>query len=191
MLGGDKFVDQYISSVQYHNKKPDLYDTIKIRLPNNLHNKYHLVFSFHHIVCKGKGKKVSPEFLIGRENFLILCVLILINFKKLKNKGYSLFPFYIFNSFAKNGVYTLPVICHATNTGFPANYFSSECEQNFQYVDNGKEVFQFSTHLVSSLVSLDNYIHSFFTTPLEELKNQCNVFYFLKIFIFIIFLFIF
>ena len=162
LLGEEVFCDQYISSVQYHNKRPDLYDTIKIKLPNTLHNKYHLVFSFYHIVCKGKGKKTSPEFLIG----------------------YSLFPFYIFNSFAKNIAYTLPVISYTSNTGFPSNYFSTETEQNFQYVDNGKEIFKFSTHLVSSLVSLDNNIHAFFTTPLEELKNQCNVDFFFSYFFF-------
>ena len=50
-----QFTREVFTAVTYHNKKPDFYEEVKIKLPSNLRDNHHLLFTFYHITCKDKG----------------------------------------------------------------------------------------------------------------------------------------
>lgn len=52
---------EYITSVSYHNKNPNFYDEVKIRLPADLNTNHHLLFTFYHISCQKKLEQTSVE----------------------------------------------------------------------------------------------------------------------------------
>jgi hypothetical protein len=45
------FASSYSTLISYHTKTPQFYDEIKLLLPLNLNEKYHLLFKFFHISC--------------------------------------------------------------------------------------------------------------------------------------------
>ncbi|XP_008560858.1 dedicator of cytokinesis protein 7 [Microplitis demolitor] len=49
------------TSVSYHNKNPNFYDEIKIRLPADLSARHHLLFTFYHISCQKKVEQPNVE----------------------------------------------------------------------------------------------------------------------------------
>ena len=54
------------SAVTYHNKSPDFYEEIKIKLPSNLREFHHILFTFYHISCQGQRKdQMSTELPVG------------------------------------------------------------------------------------------------------------------------------
>ena len=60
--------NEMYSAVTYHNKSPDFYEEIKIKLPSNLRECHHILFTFYHISCQGQRKDQSqsnPEFPVG------------------------------------------------------------------------------------------------------------------------------
>lgn len=52
---------EYFTSVTYHNKNPNFYDEIKIRLPADLSERHHLLFTFYHISCQKKAEQPNVE----------------------------------------------------------------------------------------------------------------------------------
>ncbi|XP_052274365.1 dedicator of cytokinesis protein 7-like isoform X2 [Dreissena polymorpha] len=48
------------TSVTYHNKSPDFYEEVKIRLPAHLTEYHHLLFTFYHISCQAKKGEPTP-----------------------------------------------------------------------------------------------------------------------------------
>ncbi|XP_068675223.1 dedicator of cytokinesis protein 7-like [Montipora foliosa] len=48
------------TAVTYHNKAPDFYEEVKIKLPAHLTAEHHLLFTFYHISCSG-GKKADDK----------------------------------------------------------------------------------------------------------------------------------
>ncbi len=50
-----------LSSVTYHTKTPQFYDEFKIKLPLQLTEKHHLLFTFYHVACQNKANKPSAE----------------------------------------------------------------------------------------------------------------------------------
>ncbi len=54
------------SAVTYHNKSPDFYEEVKIKLPSNLREHHHILFTFYHISCQGQRKdQQSTELPVG------------------------------------------------------------------------------------------------------------------------------
>uniref|UniRef100_UPI00358FDEC1 dedicator of cytokinesis protein 7-like isoform X3 n=1 Tax=Myxine glutinosa TaxID=7769 RepID=UPI00358FDEC1 len=51
---GPEFVREAYTSVVYHNKSPDFYEEIKIKLPAHLTDYHHILFTFFHISCQQK-----------------------------------------------------------------------------------------------------------------------------------------
>ncbi|KAL7303214.1 hypothetical protein TKK_0004415 [Trichogramma kaykai] len=49
------------TTVLYHNKTPNFYDEIKIRLPADLSARHHLLFTFYHISCQKKAEQPNVE----------------------------------------------------------------------------------------------------------------------------------
>ncbi|XP_038219758.1 dedicator of cytokinesis protein 7 [Zerene cesonia] len=54
-----EFSTEAYTTVLYHNKSPSLYDEIKIKLPADLGDHHHLLFTFLHVACQ--RKPVAPE----------------------------------------------------------------------------------------------------------------------------------
>ena len=49
-----EMTDEVCSAVAYHNKSPDFYEEVKVKLPSNLREQHHLLFTFYHISCQGQ-----------------------------------------------------------------------------------------------------------------------------------------
>ena len=60
------------TSVCYHNKSPDFYEEIKIRLPADLRDHHHILFTFYHISCQRKQDTTPTETPIGYSVCLII-----------------------------------------------------------------------------------------------------------------------
>ena len=61
-----EMTSEMYSAVTYHNKNPDFYEEIKIKLPSNLREYNHLLFTFYHISCQGQRKdQPSTELPVG------------------------------------------------------------------------------------------------------------------------------
>uniref|UniRef100_A0A670ZX90 Dedicator of cytokinesis 8 n=1 Tax=Pseudonaja textilis TaxID=8673 RepID=A0A670ZX90_PSETE len=61
---GPEFIQEIYTPVTYHNKCPDFYEEVKIKLPAKLTEKHHLLFTFYHISCQSK-QGASVETLLG------------------------------------------------------------------------------------------------------------------------------
>uniref|UniRef100_A0A8D2Q3G0 Dedicator of cytokinesis 8 n=1 Tax=Varanus komodoensis TaxID=61221 RepID=A0A8D2Q3G0_VARKO len=61
---GPEFVQEVYTPVTYHNKCPDFYEEVKIKLPAKLTKKHHLLFTFYHISCQPK-QGACIETLLG------------------------------------------------------------------------------------------------------------------------------
>ncbi|XP_052775389.1 dedicator of cytokinesis protein 7-like isoform X2 [Mya arenaria] len=48
------------TSVTYHNKSPDFYEEVKIRLPGSITEAHHILFTFYHISCQAKKGEPTP-----------------------------------------------------------------------------------------------------------------------------------
>ncbi|KAF4025402.1 hypothetical protein G4228_017290 [Cervus hanglu yarkandensis] len=61
---GPEFLQEVYTAVTYHNKSPDFYEEVKIKLPAKLTVNHHLLFTFYHISCQQKQGN-SVESLLG------------------------------------------------------------------------------------------------------------------------------
>ncbi|XP_023378446.1 dedicator of cytokinesis protein 8 [Pteropus vampyrus] len=61
---GPEFLQEVYTAITYHNKSPDFYEEVKIKLPAKLTVNHHLLFTFYHISCQQK-QGASVESLLG------------------------------------------------------------------------------------------------------------------------------
>uniref|UniRef100_A0A9L0RUI0 Dedicator of cytokinesis 8 n=1 Tax=Equus caballus TaxID=9796 RepID=A0A9L0RUI0_HORSE len=99
---GPEFLQEVYTAVTYHNKSPDFYEEVKIKLPAKLSVHHHLLFTFYHISCQQK-QGASVESLLG----------------------YSWLPILV-NERLQTGSYCLPVALEK----LPANYSLHSAEDN-------------------------------------------------------------
>jgi hypothetical protein len=58
--------NEMYSAVTYHNKSPDFYEEVKVKLPSNMREHHHILFTFYHISCQGQRKEqMSTELPVG------------------------------------------------------------------------------------------------------------------------------
>ncbi|KAK5986025.1 DHR-1 domain-containing protein [Trichostrongylus colubriformis] len=62
---GTDMVSVARTAVIYHNKTPHITDEIKLRIPVDLDDGHHLLFTFYHISCKANNKDEETEYPIG------------------------------------------------------------------------------------------------------------------------------
>ncbi|XP_071486500.1 dedicator of cytokinesis protein 7-like [Diadema antillarum] len=62
---GPEYARHAYTSVTYHNKSPDFYEEIKIRLPADMRDHHHILFTFYHISCQRKQDVTPIETPIG------------------------------------------------------------------------------------------------------------------------------
>ncbi|XP_058287142.1 dedicator of cytokinesis protein 8 [Hylobates moloch] len=138
---GPEFLQEVYTAVTYHNKSPDFYEEVKIKLPAKLTVNHHLLFTFYHISCQQK-QGASVESLLG----------------------YSWLPI-LLNERLQTGSYCLPVALEK----LPPNYSMHSAEkvplQNppIKWAEGHKGVFNIEVQAVSSVHTQDNHLEKFFT----------------------------
>eukprot|EP01113_Clastostelium_recurvatum_P012359 TRINITY_DN1641_c0_g1_i2.p1 TRINITY_DN1641_c0_g1~~TRINITY_DN1641_c0_g1_i2.p1 ORF type:complete len:1978 (-),score=555.53 TRINITY_DN1641_c0_g1_i2:59-5992(-) len=129
-------VTHMFSVVDYHNRKPTFLDEVKVQLPVTLTPAHHLLVTFYHVSCKPPKKtKASekPEMALGY-----------VAIKLLQGPNGTIIP---------DGKHTAPVALV-----FPPKYLDMMDhgqEGIMKWVDNKKDVFAFSTRVVSSTYTQD------------------------------------
>ncbi|XP_065513982.1 dedicator of cytokinesis protein 8 [Caloenas nicobarica] len=138
---GPEFVQEIYTAITYHNKSPDFYEEVKIKLPAKLTEKHHLLFTFYHISCQPK-QGASVETLLG----------------------YSWLPI-LLNDRLQTGHYCLPVALDK----LPFHYSIHSPEKvpsqtpPVKWVEGHKGVFNVEVQAVSSVHTQDNHLEKFFT----------------------------
>ncbi|NWW06375.1 DOCK8 protein, partial [Oreocharis arfaki] len=138
---GPEFVQEIYTAITYHNKSPDFYEEVKIKLPAKLTEKHHLLFTFYHISCQPK-QGASVETLLG----------------------YSWLPI-LLNDRLQTGHYSLPVALDK----LPLHYSIHSPEKippqtpPIKWVEGHKGVFTVEVQAVSSVHTQDNHLEKFFT----------------------------
>ncbi|XP_072928200.1 dedicator of cytokinesis protein 8 isoform X1 [Hemitrygon akajei] len=137
-----EFVSETYTTVTYHNKSPDFYEEVKLKLPAKITERHHLLFTFYHISCQQKQNQGgSPENIIG----------------------YSWLPI-LMNERLQTGRYCLPVVLDK----LPSKYSMHSPEKipnqsaPIKWVDGHKGVFNMEIQAVSSVHSQDNHLDKFF-----------------------------
>uniref|UniRef100_A0AAR2KB88 Dedicator of cytokinesis 8 n=1 Tax=Pygocentrus nattereri TaxID=42514 RepID=A0AAR2KB88_PYGNA len=135
---GPEFVSEICTPVTYHNRSPDFYEEVKIRLPARLTERHHLLFSFFHISCQQKqNQSGSVETLIG----------------------YSWLPI-LSNERLQMGQYCLPIALER----LPVNYSMHSPEvPPVKWMDSHKGLFSLEVQAVSSVHIQDTHLERFFT----------------------------
>ncbi|XP_078070451.1 dedicator of cytokinesis protein 8 isoform X2 [Mustelus asterias] len=137
-----EFVSETYTAVTYHNKSPDFYEEVKLKLPAKITGKHHLLFTFYHISCQQKQNQAgSPETLIG----------------------YSWLPI-LMNERLQTGHYCLPVALERLPNKYSMHSPEKIPNQNppVKWVDGHKGVFNVEIQAVSSVHTQDNHLDKFF-----------------------------
>uniref|UniRef100_A0A8C0XMT3 Dedicator of cytokinesis protein 8 n=1 Tax=Castor canadensis TaxID=51338 RepID=A0A8C0XMT3_CASCN len=138
---GPEFLQEVYTAITYHNKSPDFYEEVKIKLPAKLTVNHHLLFTFYHISCQQK-QGASVESLLG----------------------YSWLPI-LLNERLQTGSYCLPVALEK----LPPNYsmhsaeVTSKLNPPIKWAEGHKGVFNIEVQAVSSVHTQDNHLEKFFT----------------------------
>jgi len=135
------FTNRVSTSVLHHNENPRFYEEWKLELPTQLHHGHHLLFRFFHIMVDTSSKKDATYTEVG----------------------YAWMPVLTKFGHVVSGERRLPV-----SSNLPTKYLTVD-EQQFgsktsdvRWVDGGRPLFQIRLNLVSSLVTSDSNLHSFF-----------------------------
>lgn len=133
------FTSEAYTTVIYHNKYPDFYDEIKIKLPAKITEKHHLLFTFYHVSCQKKQDLTPIETVIGHTWMPLLQ-----------------------NGHLHVGELSLPVSMER----LPSNYAMLSPESNMpgmKWVDGRKLVFSVAIRCISTVHTLDRHLQNFFT----------------------------
>ncbi|XP_075415020.1 dedicator of cytokinesis protein 8 isoform X2 [Tenrec ecaudatus] len=138
---GPEFLQDVYTAITYHNKAPDFYEEVKLKLPARLTTSHHLLFTFYHVSCQQK-QGGSVESLLG----------------------YSWLPI-LMNERLQTGSHCLPIALEK----LPPNYSMHSAEkvplQNppIKWAEGHKGVFSVEVQAVSSVHTQDNHLEKFFT----------------------------
>ncbi|XP_033123079.1 dedicator of cytokinesis protein 7-like isoform X2 [Anneissia japonica] len=134
---GPELVHEMYTSVTYHNKTPDFYEEIKIRLPPSLEDSNHLLFTMYHISCQKKQDNTQVETPIG----------------------YTWLPIYR-NHRLQTGDFHLPVSVEK----LPKAYSMLSADTQLPYmkwIDGQKAIFNVSVKAVSAIHTQDEKLDQF------------------------------
>uniref|UniRef100_A0A7M5X2J4 Dedicator of cytokinesis protein 7 n=2 Tax=Clytia hemisphaerica TaxID=252671 RepID=A0A7M5X2J4_9CNID len=150
---GPEFVKEIFTPVVYHNKTPYFYEEVKVKLPAQLGEQHHFLFTFYHVSFKTESGGPIESTPVG-------CTWI----PALKDGRLNL------------GEFALPVAADK----LPQSYSMLAPDvqlPNMKWVDGHKPVFSCSLHTESSVHPQDFYLHRFFKLchSLEgRLQNTSN-----------------
>lgn len=132
-----EFATEAYTTVSYHSKCPDFYDEFKIKLPANLGDQHHILFTFYHISCQRKEEKTTVETPVG----------------------YTWLPIFR-DGRLQTGEFCLPVMMEHP----PPNYSYIPPDvllPGTKWVDNHKGIFVVVLDAVSSAHTQDKYLDKF------------------------------
>ncbi|KAE8748545.1 hypothetical protein FOCC_FOCC004721 [Frankliniella occidentalis] len=131
------FASEAYTTVSYHSKCPDFYDEFKLKLPANLGDQHHLLFTFYHISCQRKEEKTTVETPVG----------------------YTWLPVFR-DGRLQTGEFCLPVMMEHP----PPNYSYIPPDvllPGTKWVDNHKGIFVVVLDALSSVHTQDKYLDKF------------------------------
>uniref|UniRef100_A0A671V0K4 Dedicator of cytokinesis 6 n=1 Tax=Sparus aurata TaxID=8175 RepID=A0A671V0K4_SPAAU len=129
-----EFMNEAYTPVIYHNKSPEFYEEMKMKIPANLTDNHHLLFTFYHISCQPK------------QNTPLECPV-----------GYTVSTLLSLHGRLRTGSFSLPVSVEKP----PPSY--SVQLPGMKWVDNHKGVFNVEVTAASSVHTQDPHLDKFFT----------------------------
>ncbi|XP_005089591.1 dedicator of cytokinesis protein 7 isoform X1 [Aplysia californica] len=133
-----EFTKEALAAVTYHNKSPDFYEEVKIKLPARLSDSHHLFFTFYHISCQVKKNEPTPTEV---------------------PVGYTWLPLYRDGRLV-SGEFNLPVSVERPSTNYSLHNPDVQIP-TMKWVDNHKGVFSVALKAESSVFPQDEHIDRF------------------------------
>uniref|UniRef100_A0A3P8WZM9 Dedicator of cytokinesis 6 n=1 Tax=Cynoglossus semilaevis TaxID=244447 RepID=A0A3P8WZM9_CYNSE len=133
-----EFMTEAYTPVIYHNKSPEFYEEIKMKIPANLTDNHHLLFTFYHISCQPKQNTPLESPV-----------------------GYTWIPL-MQHGRLRTGSFSLPVSVEKP----PPSYSVLTPDVSLpgmKWVDNHKAVFNVEVTASSSVHTQDPHLDKFFT----------------------------
>ncbi|ETN73559.1 hypothetical protein NECAME_13471 [Necator americanus] len=135
---GCEMTSEVRTAVVYHNKTPHIADEIKLRIPVDLDDGHHLLFTFYHISCKANNKDEEVEYPIG----------------------FSWLPLFR-DGRLSTGDFHLPICLDRLPSSY--GYLSPDVAlPNVRWLDGHKPVFNLSIIAISTVHPQDEYLERFF-----------------------------
>ncbi|KAK6180566.1 hypothetical protein SNE40_012697 [Patella caerulea] len=133
-----EFARESYTAVTYHNKSPDFYEEIKMKLPGRLTEVHHLLFTFYHISCQVKKNEPTPVEV---------------------PVGYTWLPLMRDGQLVV-GEFTLPVSIDKPPPRYSMLHPDVQLN-NMKWVDSHKGVFNVTVNSVSTIHPQDDFISKF------------------------------
>ena len=134
-----EMTNEVYSAVTYHNKSPDFYEEVKLKLPSNLREAHHILFTFYHISCQGQRKdQQSTELPVG----------------------YTWVPILSRDGSLRTGRLELPVMLDPP-TGDMRRLPTDQAPSGTKWVDNKKPIFNVELLPATTVHPLDTHIDRF------------------------------
>uniref|UniRef100_A0A4W5LG26 Dedicator of cytokinesis 6 n=1 Tax=Hucho hucho TaxID=62062 RepID=A0A4W5LG26_9TELE len=133
-----EFLTEAYSPIIYHDKSPEFYEEVKMKIPANLTDNHHLLFTFYHISCQPK-QNTPLETPVG----------------------YTWIPL-MQHGRLRTGSFSLPVSVEKP----PPSYSVLTPDVSLpgmKWVDNHKQVFNVEVTAASSVHTQDPHLDKFFT----------------------------
>ncbi|XP_063219662.1 dedicator of cytokinesis protein 7 [Bacillus rossius redtenbacheri] len=132
-----EFTTEAYTTVSYHNRSPDFYDEIKMKLPANLNEQHHILFTFYHISCQRKLDQTNVETPVG----------------------YTWMPLF-YEARLQSGEFCLPVMIEHPPPSY--SYMHPDVLlPGTKWVDNHKGIFSVVISAASSVHMQDRYLDKF------------------------------
>ncbi|XP_053318481.1 dedicator of cytokinesis protein 6 isoform X2 [Spea bombifrons] len=141
-----EFYSEAYTSVVYHNKSPEFYEEFKMKIPGNLTENHHLLFTFYHVSCRQNQSSLveSPA-------------------------GYTWIPL-MQHGRLRTGSFSLPVSVEKPPPSY--SVLTPDVQlPGMKWVDNHKPVFMVDLVAASSVHTQDPHLDKFFTL-VQVLEEQ-------------------
>ncbi|XP_041813912.1 dedicator of cytokinesis protein 7-like isoform X1 [Chelmon rostratus] len=133
-----EFMNEAYTAVIYHNKSPEFYEEMKMKIPANLTDNHHLLFTFYHISCQPKQNTPLESPV-----------------------GYTWIPL-MQHGRLRTGSFSLPVSVEKPPPSY--SVLTPDVQlPGMKWVDNHKGVFNVEVSAASSVHTQDPYLDKFFT----------------------------
>ncbi|XP_078656498.1 dedicator of cytokinesis protein 7-like isoform X9 [Branchiostoma floridae x Branchiostoma belcheri] len=160
-----EFLKEAYTAVTYHNKSPDFYEEVKIKMPPHLSDNHHILFTFYHISCQRKQETGPVETPVGytRPQQLIprkLAQAIQETGGPIETPiGYTWIPV-LANGRLQVGEFSLPVSMEKPPQSY--SMLSPDVQlPGMKWVDGHKGLFTVTLHAVSSVHTQDPFLDKF------------------------------
>uniref|UniRef100_A0A8C5LQ60 Dedicator of cytokinesis 6 n=1 Tax=Leptobrachium leishanense TaxID=445787 RepID=A0A8C5LQ60_9ANUR len=141
-----EFFSEAYTSVVYHNKSPEFYEEFKMKIPGNLTENHHLLFTFYHVSCRQNQSS-------GLET----------------PAGYTWIPL-MQHGRLRTGSFSLPVSVEKPPPSY--SVLTPDVQlPGMKWVDNHKPVFMVDLVAASSVHTQDPHLDKFFTL-VQVLEEQ-------------------